>query len=153
MPTAEQIQRVLERAPVARLATLAADGPPNVVPIVFVMLEHAIWSPVDGKPKRSTELKRLGNLRRDPRCALLIDRYEDDWRQLWWLRLDCEAIVHRPSPDDPLVARLERALRSKYPQYGRDLAPLRAPVCAFELRVLKTTSWAADASIWSRPFD
>jgi PPOX class probable F420-dependent enzyme len=153
MPDEQQIQAVLERAPVARLATLDADGAPSLVPIVFVALDGAIWSPVDGKPKRTTDLARVENLRREPRCSLLIDRYDEDWRRLWWLRLDCEATVHAPKPNDPLVARLERALRAKYPQYGAALAPLRTPVRALELHVLKTASWAAEPSVWARPFD
>lgn len=152
MPSDKELVHILERAPVARLGTLAADGAPSLVPVVFVWLNDAIWSPVDGKPKRTTELARLANVTRDPRCTLLIDRYDVDWRRLWWIRLDCEATVHSPAPNDPIVAQLEAALRAKYPQYGAT-PPLLPPARALELRVVKRLAWAADTSVWAHPFD
>jgi PPOX class probable F420-dependent enzyme len=148
----KSLAHILENAPVARLGTIAADGAPSLVPVVFVWLDGAIWSPVDGKPKRTTELARLANVARDPRCTLLIDRYDADWRRLWWLRLACEATVRSPAPNDPIVARLETALRAKYPQYGAT-PPLLPPVRALELRIVKRLAWAADPSVWASPFD
>ena len=46
-------------APVARLATLDADGRPHVVPIVFALVGDTIYSAVDAKPKRSRTLLRI----------------------------------------------------------------------------------------------
>jgi PPOX class probable F420-dependent enzyme len=108
--------RLLETWPVAILATLAGDGRPHQVPIVFVQHEGRLWSPVDGKPKSGAELARLRHLARDPRISLLLERYDADWQRLWWLRVDGEASVLRgPEADgaEPVAA----ALRRKYPQY------------------------------------
>jgi Pyridoxamine 5'-phosphate oxidase len=55
------------------------------------------------KAKRGTELQRVRNLRADPRCALLVERYSDDWTQLWWVRVSGRASVCPPD-------RLESAL-------------------------------------------
>ena len=50
--------RLLERWPVARLATLGEDGAPHLVPIVFAAHNARLWSAVDGKPKSQRPLVR-----------------------------------------------------------------------------------------------
>ena len=87
METAE-LRRRFASSPVARLSTVRPDGGPHVVPIVFVLVGDTVFSAVDAKPKRSTHLQRLVNVRAEPRCALLVDHYDDDWRRLWWVRAD-----------------------------------------------------------------
>lgn len=73
---------------VARLATVDAEGRPHLVPVVFAVVADTIYSAVDAKPKRSTALRRLANVRANPRVAVLVDHYAEDWRQLWWVRAD-----------------------------------------------------------------
>jgi PPOX class probable F420-dependent enzyme len=152
MITPDQFASILRLAPIGRLAMTTRTGAAGIVPIVFVVLDGAIWSPVDGKRKRTSELGRLANLAADPRCAVLIDRYAEDWRRLWWVRIDCAASIRAMSPDDPRIASLERALRDKYPQYSA-VQPLRFPVRAIELEPIRHVAWAADESIWQNPFD
>ncbi|MDA0792138.1 MAG: pyridoxamine 5'-phosphate oxidase family protein, partial [Proteobacteria bacterium] len=64
-------------APVARLATRGEDGRLHQVPIVFVYDGECLFSPVDGKPKRSGELPRVRNVAYDPVGSLLIDIYHE----------------------------------------------------------------------------
>jgi PPOX class probable F420-dependent enzyme len=97
---------------VARLATVAANGQPHVVPIVFAVEGETIYSAVDGKPKRSRRLRRLADIAGQPRVSVLVDGYAEDWSQLWWVRADGEASVVESSP------RARAALLAKYPQYG-----------------------------------
>jgi PPOX class probable F420-dependent enzyme len=102
-------------APVARLATLRADGTPRLVPITFAVVDDVVCSAVDEvKPKSSTRLARLDDVRRDPRVALLVDHYSDDWAALWWVRIDGTAAVHA---DGELRDRALEALAAKYPPY------------------------------------
>jgi PPOX class probable F420-dependent enzyme len=110
------VARLLETWPVAILATLAPDGRPHQVPIVFVHHAERLWSPVDGKPKADIELARLRHVEQDPRVGLLLERYDDDWRRLWWIRVDGEATVVR-SPAEAVFQGVSAALRRKYPQY------------------------------------
>ena len=53
-------------------------------------------------------------MRATGRATLLVDHYDDDWSQLWWVRVRGRAEVH----DDGAVrdAAVE-ALAAKYPQY------------------------------------
>jgi PPOX class probable F420-dependent enzyme len=85
--------RLVAEARVGRLATVDPGGAPHVVPFVFAVEgETAYWA-VDQKPKRSPELARLANIRANPNVAFVVDRYEDDWRRLWWVRVDGAARV------------------------------------------------------------
>ena len=104
----------LAGARVARLATVD-DGKPHLVPVVFAVRDGALWIPVDGKPKRHTRLQRLQNIRANPRVCLLIDHYEEDWRALWWVRVDGRASLVEQADDDFDDALA--SLGAKYPQY------------------------------------
>ena len=104
---------------VARLCTVRPDGGPHVVPIVFALVGDTVFSAVDAKPKRSRHLQRLANVRAEPRCALLVDHYEADWRRLWWVRADgTGAVVDAPPVEHPGIQALVR----RFPQY-RDEPP------------------------------
>ena len=100
---------------VARLATIAPDGRPHLVPVCYALLEGRLAIAVDEKPKRSTELARLRNIRRDPRVTLLFDRYDDDWSHLAWVRVDAHAQVHPTGSEWPEALE---ALRARYSQYA-----------------------------------
>jgi PPOX class probable F420-dependent enzyme len=110
-------------ARVGRLATVTAAGRPHVVAVCFALHDGRIVTAVDAKPKRTTELARLENVRATGRASLLVDHYEEDWSELWWVRVDgaAEVISSEPAID---------ALASKYAQY-RDARPA-GPVIAIE---------------------
>ena len=143
----DAIERLLDTWPVARLATLRADGAPTLVPVVFARSGGRLWLPLDGKPKQSTrELARASNIRRDARVSLLLDQYEADWSALWWLRADGEAQL--AAEGAPGFAEAAQALRNKYPQYRRTalFRPGAAPTL-IALEPKRITSWAASAEL------
>ena len=114
-----ELRRRFASSPVARLSTVRPDGAPHVVPVVFALVDDTVFSAVDAKPKRSRDLQRLANLKAEPRCALLVDHYEDDWRRLWWVRADgTGVVVAGPPTDHPGI----QALVQRFPQY-RDEPP------------------------------
>ena len=114
----DELRRRFASSAVARLSTVRPDGGPHVVPVVFALVGDTVFSAVDAKPKRSTHLQRLANLRAEPRCALLVDHYEDDWRRLWWVRADGVAEVVDAPGGHPGI----QALAQRFPQY-RDEPP------------------------------
>ena len=136
------IEARLDREPRGVLATLRADGSAALVPIVFARAAGALWSPIDGKPKRGPALARLANVARDARVALLIDRYATDWSQLWWLRIEGRAqVVH----DADALAAGEAALKTKYAQYAA--TPLHAgKPLLLRIEIARVASWAASAA-------
>ena len=111
----DQLRSRVAAAPVARLATLRPDGTPRLVPVTFALVDDLLCFAVDEvKPKRSARLARLADIDRDPRVALLVDHYADDWSALWWVRVDGQAAVH----DSGLPReRALDALAAKYPPY------------------------------------
>ena len=144
----EVVEWLLDRWPIARLATVGARGRPHQVPIVFARVGERLWSPVDGKPKAAGELARVRNIDRTPEVSLLLDDYSADWTRLWWLRVEAIAKVVRPIDlDADEIAAPLTALRAKYPQYGA-VPPLRAPFTLLALEPDRIESWcASDAAI------
>lgn len=111
-------RRLVADAPVARLATVTADGRAHVVPCCFVLIDDAIYSVVDAKPKATGALKRLDNVRATATASLVVDHYEDDWNQLWWVRVDGDALVLEPGQENSVEYELAlERLREKYHQY------------------------------------
>ncbi len=128
-------------ARMARLATAGSDGQPHLVPFTFALdchpgQEDRIYSAVDAKPKRTTDLRRLQNIRANPRVAVLADHYEDDWDALWWVRADGRAtILDEAAAMTPAFA----LLAGRYHQY-REQPPGGPVIC---IRVTRWTGWAA----------
>lgn len=100
---------------VARLATADPAGQPHVVPVVFAVGGETVYSAVDSKPKRSTSLRRLSNVRVNPKVAMLVDQYDDDdWDALWWARADGRGRVLDAAESEAVHA--VALLFERYPQ-------------------------------------
>lgn len=139
--TAQDARRLFAAARVARLATTDASCRPHLVPLVFAVApDDVVYSAVDAKPKRTTTLRRLDNVRSNPRVALLADHYDDaDWTALWWVRADGAARVIDRDDDDG--RRGLALLAERYPQY--ETSPPPGPVLA--IAVERWSGWRADA--------
>ncbi|RRO13273.1 TIGR03668 family PPOX class F420-dependent oxidoreductase [Saccharopolyspora rhizosphaerae] len=106
----EQARDRFTRARVARMASADGSGRPHVVPIVFAVSGDELITAVDWKPKSSAKLRRIRNVEENPQVSILVDHYDEDWTQLWWVRADGTASVHVSHPLlDELIA--------KYPHY------------------------------------
>lgn len=131
------VRERIEAARVGRLATTTPDGRPHLVPIVFAVAGDRIWTAVDAKPKRTRSLRRLANIEADSRVSILVDHYDEDWSQLWWVRADGHATIV------PVQAaqgqRGLAALARKYAQYVDQPPP--GPLIALEVDAW--TSWSA----------
>ena len=124
-------------ARVARLGTLARTGRVDLVPITFALVSGRIVTAVDHKPKTTTGLRRLDNVRANPEVGVLVDHYDDgDWDALWWVRVQGTAeVVERGADHQSAV----EALTAKYPQYERQ--PPRGP--AIVVVPLRWQWWSA----------
>jgi PPOX class probable F420-dependent enzyme len=133
-PPGEVLDRFLN-APVARLATTSSDGP-RIVPVTFAWHAGTVtWAVDDVKPKRGPGLRRLRDLAADPRVALLVDHYDDDWAALWWVELRGTASTLE---GEAAEAALD-ALAGRYPAYQKARPP--GPVIA--IRPDRWTWWSA----------
>lgn len=115
----------LESARVGRLATADADARPHAVPVCFALVgDDGDWiaTAIDEKPKSAaaSDLRRVRDVRENPRVALVVDRYAEDWADLWWVQIRGNATVL--DPGDDAHRQGIQALREKYDQYeGHDL--------------------------------
>ena len=102
---------------VGRLATVDAQGQPHVVPVCYACDGARIYIALDAKPKRVApeKLRRVRNIRENPRVALVVDRYSDDWGELAFLLIQGAAALIQP--DNLQHARAIALLRERYPQY------------------------------------
>jgi PPOX class probable F420-dependent enzyme len=112
----------LESARRAVLATIAPDGRPRLVPICFVAAGDPpiLYTPIDGKPKRGDDpltLARVRDIQVDPRVTVLVDRWDEDWTRLAWLRCEGRAAVLEPGVAPTECAAAVAVLRAKYSQY------------------------------------
>ena len=118
-----QIQRLTD-APVGHLSTAGKSGVPHVIPVCFALRLHhngpSIYIVLDQKPKRAalTRLRRVRNILENPQVALVVDHYEADWTQLWYILLTGTAELLEEGPDeDGERAHAIHLLRQKYAQY------------------------------------
>lgn len=128
------------QSPVAMLATVGPDGAPHVVPVVFAVNtareQPVIYTAVDAKRKSTKRLQRLTNIEADPRVSVLVDNYDEDWTQLWWVRADGVAEIHHSGDE---MASGYALLRRKYVQYQR--LALDGPVVT--ITVARWSAWQA----------
>lgn len=140
----DECRRLLVGVRNAVLATTRPDGSPHAVPIVFAAIpsRDLLVTAVDAKPKTNRDLTRLRNIAHEPRVAVLAQRYDEDWSQLWWVRADGVATVENVGTQrDTAIEMLVR----RYPQYEAEPPPGPAIV----VRVTRWTGWSAGRSALS----
>jgi PPOX class probable F420-dependent enzyme len=123
-------------SPVAMLATVGPDAVPHIVPVVFAVHGDVVYTAVDAKRKSTRRLRRLANIEANPQVSLLVDHYENDWSQLWWVRADGVAAIHYSGEE---MAAGYALLRRKYSQYQR--IALDGPVVTVDVK--RWSSWQA----------
>jgi PPOX class probable F420-dependent enzyme len=135
----------------ATLATVSPDGSPRLVPCCFALgVEDdaiVIDTPIDAKPKASTDpmrLARVRDIRRDARVTLLVDRWDEDWRRLAWVRVEGTARLLLPWAERDASAHRAavEALRIRYPQY-REQRLEALPV--IRITPERLTGWASES--------
>lgn len=133
-----QSRRRLLAEPALRLGTSGSDAQPHIVPVTFANDGDVIYVAVDHKPKTTTALRRLRNIRENPQVCFLADHYDDDWSRLWWVRADAIARVVDGATEHSRAVEL---LSERYRQYRTD--PPTGPVVRAE--VVAWSGWQSAA--------
>ena len=144
MATLDDVRATLESARHGYLSTASAEGDPHLQPVVFQVVRDSVFIAIDEKPKTTLRLRRLTNIESNPKFALLVDHYDDNWDRLWWILLRGPAAVLWPSEWDASEAdAVIAALRAKYSPYesmGLEERPL------LKLTPDRVTRWSASGS-------
>jgi len=124
-----EARRFLEAHRVGHLATAGADGAPHVIPVCYALDDVALYFVADEKPKRrpARELLRLRNLRANPRAAVVVDDWDEDWSRLAWVLVRGPAAVLTDAGAHAAALRLLRTRYSQYRQMALD-DPERNPI-------------------------
>lgn len=103
--TADLVRRTFRDLPVARVATVGADGSPHVAPAWFVWLEDGLF--LSMRQGSAT----WDNVGRDPRVAVVIDRGRD-WAELAGVR--AEGTAEALAAEHPDAREAMSAWHEKY---------------------------------------
>lgn len=134
----DEARRRFAAARVARLATITPDGAPHVVPVTFAVENQTIYLSVDTKPKTSTALVRLRNVRAVSNVSLIVDEYSENWSDLWWVRADGKAQLTEAGDGLGVAIQL---LQRKYPQYA-DSGSVSLSGPAIVIAVTRWSGWS-----------
>lgn len=120
--------RILKTGRVARMATADEKGEPHIVPVCYVYDDGCVFTPIDSKPKRVSyeKLKRVRNILANPKVSFVIDRYSEDWKELYYILITGTADLLL---DGQSRSRALKLLTAKYSQYEEmGLGELALPV-------------------------
>jgi PPOX class probable F420-dependent enzyme len=119
------VKTIIDKARVARLATVDSECKPHLIPVVFVFDNYNYFIPIDEKTKRSRpeKLKRAKNIQQNSNVTLLIDDYNENWRKLYFIMIQGKAsIIGGKKLEQNELLLLEKAhklLSDKYLQYQK----------------------------------
>lgn len=144
-----RVQEFVAGARIAHLATADGVGAPHNVPLCYWFDGECIYFAIDEKPKRQTgmALKRMRNIAANPRVAIVIDHYEEDWSQLAYVQIRGHAHVVEGAEEYILAIR---HLRDKYLQYrAMSLTPEKNPIVKVE--PVSVHAWGTRFKVDSEP--
>lgn len=108
------------------------------------MVYPILYSPLDEKPKEVEDPRRLArvlDIERDPRVSVLVDRWDEDWSRLAWVRMAGHASIVEPDGPDPEEHMIAIAfLRLKHEQYWEQDLEHRPLI---RVQIQQVTSWGA----------
>ena len=104
--------------------------------------EPILYVAIDDKPKRVSDPRRLARIRdiaADPRVSVLVDRWDETWSRLAWLRCEGRAVLLEPDAETEAERTMAiAALRERYPAYvGHDLEG----ALLLRIEIVRTRSW------------
>lgn len=133
----ESEEKFIRSHQIAHMATADLTGKPYVIPICYVYEEGFFYSVIDEKPKKvaPARLKRISNIESNPRVALVIDDYYEDWSKLGFILIQGFAEVLYLGAEHQQAITL---LREKYIPY-RTMVLEDKPV--IKITPVKVKSW------------
>ncbi|MEQ9619901.1 MAG: TIGR03668 family PPOX class F420-dependent oxidoreductase [Deltaproteobacteria bacterium] len=111
-------KEIIQSSRIARMATADDSGTPAVIPVCFAYDRLCLYTPIDKKPKtpRIAELGRIKNISVNPNVSVVIDRYFEDWKRLFYIIIKGRASILESGEE---YENSLRALCGKYYQYRK----------------------------------
>jgi PPOX class probable F420-dependent enzyme len=126
------VARLIDRERVCRVATAGRRGMPHLVPVCQVVAGGKIYfgSGADGRKAR--------NLAENPRVALTVDLYAEDWTHLKGVMVQGRATLIAGGPK---FRRVRALLYRKYAQYRREAALDESDSVVVEVTPTRVFTW------------
>jgi PPOX class probable F420-dependent enzyme len=129
------VARLFERERVCRVATSNPEGVPHLVPVCQVVSGGKIWF------ASGTDGRKAKNLAANPRVALTIDLYSDDWAHIKGVMVQGRARLYARGPR---FRKIRALLYKKYPQYAREAALDESDSVVVEVTPTRIFTWGID---------
>ena len=131
----KRVAKLLGAERVCRVATVGEAGTPHLVPVCHAMIGDRLYF------GSGDDARKVLNLEDNPRVALTVDLYAEDWSQIKGVMVQGRAKLVRRGP---AFVRARRRLYEKYAQYARDAALSVADSVIVEVTPTHVFSWGLD---------
>lgn len=130
-----KVAKLVERERVCRVATTGNGGTPHVVPVCHVLAGGKIYF------GSGRDARKVANLRGNPRIAVAVDVYAEDWSRLAGVLVHgTAALIER----GPRFKQARDRLYAKYPQYPEDAALSPSDSVIVEVTPTRVVAWGLD---------
>jgi uncharacterized protein len=120
---------------VCRVATAGGSGAPHLVPVCSVLVDGKLYF-ASGR-----DAKKVKNLRANPKIAVTVDLYSEDWSNLKGVMLQgTTSIVEK----GPRFRKIRSLLYEKYPQYPEESAIGERDSVIIEVTPTGVFSWGVE---------
>jgi len=120
---------------VCRVASVGEAGMPHLVPVCHALVGERVYF------GSGDDARKVLNLRQNPRVAVTVDLYAEDWSQIKGVMLQGTAKLVRRGP---AFARARKRIYAKYPQYPREAALSVADSVIVEVTPTHVFTWGLD---------
>ena len=129
------VAQLIERERVCRVATVNEEGMPHLVPVCAVVADGRIYF------GSGNDARKVKNLETNPRVAVTVDLYSDDWAHIKGVMVQGTATLIARGPR---FRKLRALLYRKYPQYATDAAIEESDSVVVEVTPTAVFSWGLD---------
>ena len=131
----KKVSKLIALERVCRVATTDGDGQPHLVPVCHVLVGEKIYF------GSGNDARKVENLRTNPRIALTVDLYSDDWSHLKGVMVQGTATLIARGPR---FKQARARLYEKYPQYAEEAALAPSDSVIVEVTPTRVFTWGID---------
>jgi PPOX class probable F420-dependent enzyme len=135
MQLKKSIAKWFELERICRVATAGSQGMPHLVPVCQVVADGKIYLASGNDGRKSL------NLAENPRVAVTVDIYSDDWSHLKGAMVQGRA---RLFARGPRFRKIRALLYKKYPQYRREAELDESDSVVIEVTPVRVFTWGLD---------
>ena len=135
MKLKKSIAQWFDRERICRVASANSRGMPHLVPVCQVVADGKIYYALAADGRKAL------NLVENPRVAVTVDLYSDDWTLIKGATVQGTARLYDRGPR---FRKIRARLYRKYPQYSRDATLDEKDSVIIEVTPIRVFTWGLD---------